>query len=240
MIIACFTKAIYAPLIMIFLLLPKEKFENIKKYKLFRIGIILITILLCATFVIPTVTNPSEISDTRGGDASEKRQIKSIIHSPISFVNSFTGNYYYNFSEKVLGKDTIYSFSYYDTEEKISLSNGFALLIIMLLFFILTDNSKDEYLKPKEKIYIMFIILIIIAFIWGALYLSFTPVGDEIIKGVQGRYFIPLILPFAICFMTNKIINNIERVKYSSFLYFGMIYILYEMIFTKIILLYCF
>lgn len=240
MIIACFTKAIYAPLILILLLLPKEKFENIKKYKLFRIGVIMITIILCSTFVIPTVTNPAEVSDTRGGDTSEKRQIKSIIKSPVSFVKSFTGNYYYNFSDKMLGKKAVYSFSYFDKKSDNSLSNGYTIFLILLLLFILTDNYKEEYLKPKEKVYILLIVLLIIAFIWGALYLSFTPVGDDVIRGVQGRYFIPLIFPLSICFITNKIINNISKIKYSSILYFGMIYVLFELVFTKIILFYCF
>lgn len=33
------------------------------------------------------------------------------------------------------------------------------------------------------------------ALIFGALYLSFTPVGLWVVAGVQGRYFYPLLLP---------------------------------------------
>ena len=32
----------------------------------------------------------------------------------------------------------------------------------------------------------------------GALYLTFNPVGDQVASGVQGRYFIPLLVPFVL------------------------------------------
>lgn len=237
-IIACFTKAIYAPLILIMLLLPKEKFSNIKKCRLFRLGIIIITFLLCATFVLPTITNPAEVSDTRGGDTSEKRQIKSIIDNPISFVETFSENYLINMSNKLIGYNTTTTFAYYDKKTNI-ISNTYIILLILLFFYTLIEKANKALLKIKEKIYILFIILFIMAFIWGAMYLSFTQVGSEGIAGVQGRYFIPLLFPLLLLFKTDKIESKINDIAFSSILYFGITFVEFTLILYRIVLLYC-
>lgn len=239
LIIGCFTKAVYAPLLLILLLLPKTKFSSLKNYRIFRLGVISLTFILCATFVLPTISSPSEISDVRGGDTSAKRQIKSIINSPISFTKSFSGNYFINFSDKFIGRKTLTNYSYYENTEVEDVSNNYYILIVILVFFTLVENIDKEYLNKKDKLFILAVIMLVMAFIWGALYLSFTPVGGEIIKGVQGRYFIPLLLPLLLLFKTDKINHKIDEITYSSILYYGMIFVLFVSIFSKIVLNYC-
>ena len=61
-------------------------------------------------------------------------------------------------------------------------------------------------------------------FIFLGLYMGWTKTGADIIDGVQGRYFIPiLILPF-LCL--------IQKGKYIKFKYINVIYISYLLLYT--------
>lgn len=66
----------------------------------------------------------------------------------------------------------------------------------------------------KYKIVDLFIILIVILLIWTSLYLSFTPVGANVIDGVQSRYYIPLFLPVFFMMWNNKFKINEKSIFY--------------------------
>ena len=51
----------------------------------------------------------------------------------------------------------------------------------------------------------------VLVLIWTALYLAFTEVGEVVIKGVQGRYYIPLLLPLFWFFIQIRFIQNGKR-----------------------------
>ena len=50
-----------------------------------------------------------------------------------------------------------------------------------------------------------------ICLVWSALYLSFTPVGADIIRGVQGRYYLPVTMMFLLAFRTGYIRNTLPE-----------------------------
>ena len=57
----------------------------------------------------------------------------------------------------------------------------------------------------KVRIITMIQIALVVALIWTALYLSYTEVGEEVIAGVQARYYLPFFLLLFICFQNKKI-----------------------------------
>lgn len=65
--------------------------------------------------------------------------------------------------------------------------------------------SEENILKNKEKIIYFFTVLIIVAGIFGALYFAWSGYQLPYVEGVQGRYFIPLILPIVLIFTTKKV-----------------------------------
>jgi uncharacterized membrane protein len=71
-------------------------------------------------------------------------------------------------------------------------------MFIILLF------SGDNKLDRKSKLFDLAINIIIFLGILLALYISWTGTGSSVIEGVQGRYFLPLLLPFSFVFMTKK------------------------------------
>ena len=79
------------------------------------------------------------------------------------------------------------------------------------MLYVLFSENINNSLKLRDKLIIAVGIIGIILLIWTALYLSFTPVGENYINGVQPRYFIPLLLPIFYIFKTDKIKNNISN-----------------------------
>lgn len=85
--VGCLSKAVYIPLILVMLLLPRVQ-KMKKKYKvIFWIGILTILGLVLMTFVLPVFSNTiagnvSFGGDSRGGDTSVVRQILSMIQHP--------------------------------------------------------------------------------------------------------------------------------------------------------------
>jgi len=201
MLYGCFPKAVYAPLLLLFLLIPKDKFKNNKQCNHAKIGIVIVTILMMATFVLPTVSSSEVAGDSRGGTTSVSEQLRLIISNPIGYVKVLKDTMGVRFIDNFIGKNAIGNFSYMN---KIS-DNLYYIYLILLLVVGLSDNYNNDGFKVKSKIFGATLILGTILLIWTALYLSFTPVGLTTINGVQERYFLPLLLPVFLLIRSKEI-----------------------------------
>lgn len=214
---ACLTKAVYAPIILLTLLIPKTRFSSLKQSRLTKIGFAIISLLLLSVSVLPMLEG-NDLSDQRGGDVSASQQAELIVEHPTDYltvVNNTTIKYFF---KKLIGPPTVTSFGYIDTnnnDNDLSNSNAYFIFIILIFFVFFTDN-KNNLLTKKQRGYGTFISLIIIALIWGALYLSYTPVGSSIVNGTQGRYFLPLILPLLFFLQPKNIQNKINSKTYNT------------------------
>jgi uncharacterized membrane protein len=202
-----FPKAIYSPIILLLLLLPKEKFQNKKQYKYFRLVVVGIFILSMATFALTLLTNISTAADTRGGDTSVLRQVKLILKCPASFIKTFWYGAILNTPYKLFSPATLGRLSYYGSMD----DNTCYYLLIFALIFAFISEKKYTLILKKDKFFMSIIYFFIICSIWGSMYLAFTPVGYDVINGVQNRYFIPLILPICFCFSSSKLKNSINE-----------------------------
>jgi uncharacterized membrane protein len=95
---------------------------------------------------------------------------------------------------------------------------------IMLTAVTLTESGLIK-IKKEHKIFIGIIIFVISALIWTALYLSFTIVGYPYIVGVQGRYFIPLVLIGLLLINARGVDYKVEEKTYNTiiFAFIGLI-----------------
>lgn len=68
----CRVKAVYAPLILLGLMIPAEKFRSKREMYLMKGGFIVICGLMMLSFILPVLIAPRDIGDTRGDSTSEK------------------------------------------------------------------------------------------------------------------------------------------------------------------------
>lgn len=208
MIIACCTKAVYVPLVLLLLLLPEEKFTSKKNMYWFKIGILGTFLIIMATFVLPTVINPSSTGDLRGGDTSVAGQLHFILSDPLFYTRLLLTSIWDNLGAFFLGSSSYVNFAYLG----VSVGNSGYIAAAVILFALLTDARKgDNYVfKRSTKISVYVILFCVICLIWTALYIAFTPVGSAEILGVQSRYYIPLAVPLLFMLRSPKIETSIS------------------------------
>lgn len=214
--VGCLSKAVYIPLILVMLLLPQVQ-KMRKKYKvLFCVGILTILGLVLMTFVLPVFSNTiagnvSFGGDTRGGDTSVVRQLTSMLEHPWASIKLVVTNIlqldnFRNLGDPSSSNYFVGNLMFLNWGALGILSHKWAMLLVPVLFITLLYREKKEdsfcYIS-WYKIFIALIIMITIVLIWVALYLSFTPVGEEAIAGVQARYYLPLLYMTALL-VTNK------------------------------------
>lgn len=207
--IATSVKMVYAPLLLFLLTLPNEKFENKRQKYIMKYGVFILCFIVLVIMLMPVLVNPPTTGDSRGGATSYKGQMEYILSNPIRFARMI-GTLLFEFGiTHVYSESMMTSFAHYD---------GIALggyLAFFMAFVMLTDSS-ERRIVAKTKAFMAVIIILIICFIWSAMYISFTPVGSGTVNGVQGRYFLPLSLPSCLIINSSYVKCNITAKTYNK------------------------
>ena len=221
--IASFPKAVYIPMILLLLFLPKTKFADKKAHIGFKVGVGLIFIIMMSSFVVPVFFLKGG-GDARGGtEVNTADQLSFVLHNPTTYAKVLTRNVIASSYEYLIDGtrlDFYYLAGKTSAESPTALIPLLNLLSLGLLFYVLfTDKHREkgtEALKGSTKWWMLVAIGGIVALIWTALYLSFTAVGSSRILGVQGRYYIPLFLLAAAILSPRHIKNETNPVRYNG------------------------
>ena len=197
-------KTVYSLIFLLMFAIPIDKFSGIKgKIKMAFIiagGILLIAILLRIPFILNTIKSSPSLTG---------KQISCIINNPFRFLGLIFTNIVN--SRFFLINGMIGLFGLIDTYLPVPV----IIFTIINLFFvgIVEGNSEKYKLNKYFKIFSIVYIVFVILLIYIVMYISWTVeigsiVCGKVISGIQGRYFIPLIIPFIFLFSTKKIINK--------------------------------
>ena len=175
----------------LFFLVPKSKFNNsnIKKY-----GIIIL--VLIASFVLYKLFNNLIGSNNSGTNGLVTNSLTSLIRNPINTIKLF--------AKTILINSKFYITSMIGGFDWLNLYLDHFYIKTIICMFIILLFSGDNKLDRKSKLFDLAINIIIFLGILLALYISWTGTGSSVIEGVQGRYFLPLLLPFSFVFMAKK------------------------------------
>lgn len=231
-VLASLPKAVYIPLILLGFLVPANRFENKKAAWIFR-GILLVCfLLLLATFVMPTGGGGAEaISDTRGGDTSVSRQLALIFSHPFAYASLLLRSIGENLVYCLFGKSVAGNLAYRGV-----LRSGLW-ICPFIIFAIFTGNTREygESLKKWQRLFIGILVFGVLCLVWTALYLSFTPVGENQINGVQARYYIPVLVPAYLALQCTSVRNRMKMSVYHQILAAGSLFFLLDGLWTGVI-----
>ena len=229
--LACLPKAVYAPVILMGIGVnaihekeasPAERDRDDKKRRLWILlaGMAVFAVLI-ALFILPTVMDPSESGDIRGGEVSEMSQIGFILGHPLTYAGILLGQMVSWAGKCWFGPDCMTYMGhivngtadfkgYYGAymimlavTVALSYSGGF---IRMSVAGDKTEAAGHEVkaaghagdhtgLGFSKRVLMIVMVFMSAVLIWTAMYVSFTPPGSAEIAGVQGRYFVPLMFP---------------------------------------------
>lgn len=238
MALGSFSKAVYVPLLLLLCFIPKEKFKSKMQRRFFILTVILIFLIMMSSFVLPALSNVvgniDAGGDLRGGDTSVTKQIKYILTMPLAYVKLLFESMKSTMGEYLLGYKSRTLLGYLG----VNTGNLYLLSVILTIFVTITGENKI-HLNKKTKVILGILLTGVAALIWTALYLDFTPVGENVINGVQPRYYIPLIFPIMLLFSSDKIQCKMNIFRYNSIILLANLIILSGCIYDLILLPYC-
>jgi len=183
-------KAIYFPLVLLCLLVPRKKFSSPRASKLFRGCVVFISLFVAASFLFPYffILGPG-VGDTRGGpDVNSTEQILFILSSPFEYARILLNNLpgYYSFS---VAKNYISYYAYLGYPQW----PLWILVYALMVFTAITDKSEVDNAVCTWKSRVLALVLNVVSLILvlTAFYVAFTAVRSEIFAGCQPRYLIP-------------------------------------------------
>lgn len=229
-------KQVYYPIVGLFFLIPRNKFQSIRKY--FSSFIIILSSGVFAHLLWMLISKNIIAAE---GESSKyiQEQINFILHHPVDYlfvilrtfkelqffyINSFVGN---------LGwLNTSFPFIYV------------VFYFVFLLVLAIIDTNQEVSIGKKEKAWITLLFIAIVILIETSMYLIWTSIpeiggiGFPTVEGVQGRYFIPCILLFYLIFYSSYLhkVNIINKTRAFIIEYIPT-FSLFSCIFTLFILI---
>ncbi|EET60573.1 hypothetical protein BRYFOR_07391 [Marvinbryantia formatexigens DSM 14469] len=226
MLLGSLSKAVYIPLLLLVLLLPWFRERSRKEKVIFWGGIFLLCGLVMATFVLPTLINTVTGNlafggDSRGGDTGAAGQLLSMLQHPLASVRLILQNVTQLDNFRNLGAEATDNFFFGNLMFLNFATAGIlgdkwsALLVPAFTVLLLYRDPAEKERRSctgRQTFIIVTIGLVTVILIWLAMYLSFTPIGESYIAGVQARYYLPLIYLGALLLSGKRISVQCDKV----------------------------
>lgn len=208
-------KAPYFLISLPILFIKKDKFKKINKLPSI---LIMVSSIIVSYFIFKFIGNLFYTPIPKAGNSSIGNTLSSLFNikhlgATIIYTLRFNSRYYI---ESLIG-----SFGWLSFQLNHKMIYSYVLLILIAIF------SEESDIPIKNRIIQLFLILGLICGIFLAMYLYWTPRGDIIIEGVQGRYFLAPLLLILISVLPRKKIITISNECIYSFINLSMyVYIL--------------
>ncbi len=210
--LGCAAKAVYAPMVLIGLLLPAKKFGTPKQKAVMRAGFVLLLTGLLASFVLPVLIAPSATGDVRGGDTSEAGQMSYILAHFWGYLRILFKNIIPAMPKMLFGRDI------FSVQGHLADSPFTWLAMALAAYSVITDTASTagRGLGGGQKAWIFLMLGGSALLIWTSMYIAYTEPGQVVIAGVQGRYYLPILFLFYLLFNSRLIIAQIKNMWYHT------------------------
>ena len=204
-------KMIYLVVLLFLLLLPDEMFKKrINKY-LYCFGMIIICCLL------GKMTQGIFFGGTIPATVESSENLKIILANPTKIFKIAYNTFAIN------GVFYLRSLFGYFSWFKFKLNDLFIFTYIFMILYLIFNNQGLEA-KKINKLICWIGLLICFAATFAAMYFSWSATGLDYVDGVQGRYFLAILLPFIIMCMPQKGKNKVNNNFVYSYINITLVY----------------
>lgn len=222
------SKIAYAPLCLLLFAIPKERFKTVKQkyFSIIAMGATILLILLLWLMLAPSMQSVSDSS----------AQVSAILHNPIRYLAIII--------HSISANATLYLFGLFGgyLEWFNVVLSPLYLIPSIVIFIILCHNSYQENTITKSFKYLSILVsLLLVLVTFTTMFIQWTKVGETIIDGVQGRYFLPIFLLIPVFFLktkkpsTKKLPTKTQQNYYLyAFLIFESVYAISALICTHL------
>lgn len=204
-------KIVYLPIVFLILLINTDKFKKGNKEKIIFSTITIILSVIVGLIWMNCTNGVFEIAYDKT-EFQKEFIFNNVINYVIIFVRTFA-NYIIKYIECLFVGTTMYH-SQLNMPAFISF-----FYVILVMIALLKDKVKNKF-NIQARVIIGFVGIIIIGLISTAIYIQCTAqyysIGNSIIEGIQGRYFIPIIMLVPFIFQFKNIKLNSKSLYTSS------------------------
>jgi uncharacterized membrane protein len=193
----CLLITIVKPLV--FLFLPLILLLLKKKHALRWIGGVAVAsavLLVSWMLVISTASGADTVASTTPAEVNSSEQTQVVRENPKRAVRVLWNSYMTQYGDDEV-RGVVGIFGAADTLYPLWM---FALYVIILGLFAVMSNDKRMHMPKRWQILTAGIAILYFLIVNYALYTGYTPVNFNIVYGVQGRYFLPIIIASVIIF----------------------------------------
>lgn len=195
-------KAIYFPLVLLALLVPKNRFSNAKQCHLFRLAVLFAMLVLVASFVVPFFFVGTPTGDSRGGaGVNALGQMHFILAQPLEYAGILAG-FLWEYLSVPATAGYINHAAYLEYGPVVV----WITFLILTIFATITDTRYNNQTMAnwRYRLIVIGLVLMTLVLATTALYVSFTPVANSTIEGFQPRYMLPLLFPLLVFMGSRK------------------------------------
>ncbi len=205
-------KAIYVPMILIGLFMPKAKFKTDKQCVIYRVCVIVAAMMLLASFMLPFISSSGGgVQDSRGGsEVNAGSQTQYILSAPMEYTGILL---------RFIGQYTSLGNAQMNLDYMHYLGSGKNALLIMILLAVVAITDREECDKRVGKALKLTTLVMgfgVICLAATAMYIAFTPYMYETILGCQYRYMLQIMFPTLFVLGCLPVQNNIPKVWYRG------------------------
>lgn len=184
-IIISYCKIVYVPLVLLFLAIPEKRFGSIKKKRIHLLFVYLLVFI--ASFSWLKFSSGLIVEFNPGVNPGE--QTAGMIAAPIKYLVTIArtiGAHGEMWLPNVVGT-SLGAFTF-------GLSGIVTLTSFAMMVLVFSQRNESLKMRPFDKLVFIGVPSSILLLILTSVYVQWTAVGATVIEGVQGRYFLPLLL----------------------------------------------
>ncbi len=240
--VGALAKAVYIPLVLMCLIIPKEKFPSIWLYRILWGAIVAVFLAAMCGFIIPvmiaTLQNATgQLTDGRIQGSDQVLQMQTVFRHLPSYLKMLFKDLLQMSGELITGHAGLANFGRLQ-----ELESGFSFITVAWFLVVMLGHQKREafVLKRRYKYGLFLLCACVAVLIATSMYLAATAVGAESISGVQGRYFYPLFLPLLYICSNSRIGINIGKELYHKIILGTPVLLLFAGIYWNMLQGWCF
>ncbi|MDD3486856.1 MAG: DUF2142 domain-containing protein [Candidatus Moranbacteria bacterium] len=200
----------YIFFLLLLFVLRLSQFRNWKRYFGFLLAVTFLNFVLFAT--LNGVSNHDKYLKPDFYPVNPNEQLNYVKNNPGTFGKILTSD----ISSKwwAYSKETMGRFSW----GTLSLPDYFYIFIALFFICIVLYGEKKVPISIHQRVLIFFVAVMTIALVEFIEYVFWTEPENNILRGIQGRYFLPIVPLFALVFLTKKHVKKIQL--YCSIAFF--------------------
>lgn len=214
-IIVALCKIVYIPLVLLTLLIPTKQF-NSKKLRIINTSVMVIVPIIINFVWLKIAGTHLELIDNNKSSIQTNFILANILEyiriAIYTLENCFGQLITELFGGVLLHNDLV--------------NNGMIvtlIMVIVLIFVVLFDSDLKGKLSTKMVTLVSVILFVISGAIATSLYVQWSPYKWYFINGIQGRYFVALLLPFIFVLGQNKLIQQKKKINILSLIEYSAI-----------------